>query len=402
MRVSILAHHKFLSVITILFLLAASTPVLAVTSADVKKAKSKADSNREKIRESEKEKSRLDNEIQAADFQLTATQSELDKILSQLEITRAEKNKITNKLNQLRSELAKTEMQLKRALVKLDELTSTLNSRADSVYKHGEITFLEVLLDARSFSDFLKRARFISTIISVDARLVADIKDTKRRVLRTREDVAQKKRQTEQQEAALAAEVTRIEGLSATHIVKKTELSTQIGAKELVISQIGEDQKIWEEAAAEYERSAAIIQAQLNAMQSAGSGSPASGSPSVSGFIWPANGSLTSNFGPRWGRMHSGIDIAAPYGAPVWAAKAGRVAIASWYGGYGNLVVIDHGGGVTTWYGHNSSFAVSVGQQVSQGQVIAGCGSTGNSTGPHVHFEIRINGSPVNPLSYLR
>ncbi len=99
--------------------------------------------------------------------------------------------------------------------------------------------------------------------------------------------------------------------------------------------------------------------------------------------------------------MHEGIDISVPYGASVVASKAGRVAIADWYGGYGKLVVIDHGGGVTTWYGHNSEFSVGVGAQVAQGQLIARAGSTGNSTGPHVHFEVRINGNPQNPMNYL-
>ena len=99
--------------------------------------------------------------------------------------------------------------------------------------------------------------------------------------------------------------------------------------------------------------------------------------------------------------MHNGIDIATPTGSAVAASKAGKVVIASWYGGYGNLVVIDHGGGVSTWYGHNSAFSTSVGRQVAQGQVIAKAGSTGNSTGPHVHFEIRFNGNPMDPRPYL-
>jgi murein DD-endopeptidase MepM/ murein hydrolase activator NlpD len=99
--------------------------------------------------------------------------------------------------------------------------------------------------------------------------------------------------------------------------------------------------------------------------------------------------------------MHTGIDIGVPTGSPVWASKAGEVIISSWYGGYGNLIVIDHGNGVSTWYGHNSSLTVSVGQSVSRGQVVAKAGSTGNSTGPHVHFEIRYNGNPVDPVPYL-
>jgi murein DD-endopeptidase MepM/ murein hydrolase activator NlpD len=122
---------------------------------------------------------------------------------------------------------------------------------------------------------------------------------------------------------------------------------------------------------------------------------------SSSGFIWPASGVVTSGFGWRWGRMHEGLDIAASYGAPISAASSGTVIYAGWMGGYGNLVVIDHGGGLATAYGHQSSIAVSSGSQVSQGQTIGYVGSTGHSTGPHLHFEVRVNGSAVDPMGYL-
>ncbi|HEY6054763.1 MAG TPA: M23 family metallopeptidase, partial [Gaiellaceae bacterium] len=119
------------------------------------------------------------------------------------------------------------------------------------------------------------------------------------------------------------------------------------------------------------------------------------------GMQWPVAGPVTSPFGWRWGRMHEGIDIAVPSGTPVHAAAGGTVIYAGWESGYGNFVVLDHGGGIATAYGHNTSVAVAVGQQVSQGQVIAYSGSTGHSTGPHVHFEVRVNGNAVDPLGYL-
>ena len=113
------------------------------------------------------------------------------------------------------------------------------------------------------------------------------------------------------------------------------------------------------------------------------------GPPSAAGFIWPVHGVLTSGFGWRWGRMHAGIDLAVAVGTPVVAAAAGTVIVAGWLGGYGNLVVIDHGNGIATAYGHNTSVTVGVGQSVAQGQLISYSGSTGHSTGPHVHFEVR-------------
>ena len=122
---------------------------------------------------------------------------------------------------------------------------------------------------------------------------------------------------------------------------------------------------------------------------------------SPSGFIWPVRGVLTSGYGPRWGRMHTGIDIGARSGTPIQAAKAGEVIYAGWLGGYGNAVVLDHGDGIATLYGHQSRIAAVEGQVVNQGDVIGYVGTTGHSTGNHLHFEVRIDTKPRNPRPYL-
>ena len=132
-----------------------------------------------------------------------------------------------------------------------------------------------------------------------------------------------------------------------------------------------------------------------------GAGSTGDGQPSAAGLIWPCDGVVVSGFGMRWGRMHEGIDIGCAYGTPNRAAAAGTVIYAGWLGGYGNLVVVDHGNGLSTAYAHASSILVSVGQTVSQGQTVSLVGSTGHSTGPHLHFEVRVNGVAVDPLPYL-
>ncbi|MCL6500074.1 MAG: M23 family metallopeptidase [Firmicutes bacterium] len=121
----------------------------------------------------------------------------------------------------------------------------------------------------------------------------------------------------------------------------------------------------------------------------------------VVAYLWPARGVVTSRFGTRWRRHHTGVDIAAPRGTPIHAARDGRVVRAGWYGGYGLVVVLEHGDGMETWYGHASAVLVRVGQQVDRGQVIGRVGCTGACTGPHVHFEVRVRGQPVNPLRYL-
>ncbi len=126
-----------------------------------------------------------------------------------------------------------------------------------------------------------------------------------------------------------------------------------------------------------------------------------SGGVSDSGLVWPASGPITSGFGNRWGSMHTGIDIGAGYGASIWAAAGGTVIMADYNGGYGNCVVIDHGGGFSTLYAHMSSIEVSEGERVDQGDFLGEVGSTGNSTGPHLHFETRVGGDAQNPMRYL-
>jgi murein DD-endopeptidase MepM/ murein hydrolase activator NlpD len=158
-----------------------------------------------------------------------------------------------------------------------------------------------------------------------------------------------------------------------------------------------ESEREWIAEANAIRQQSAAVSSAINSTPS----SAASSSPSSSGLIWPASGPITSPYGMRWGSLHPGIDIGAGTGTPINAAASGRVIVAGYSGGYGNLTVIDHGNGIATAYAHQSSLAASAGQQVGQGQVIGYVGSTGFSTGPHLHFEVRVNGSPVDPLGYL-
>ena len=178
--------------------------------------------------------------------------------------------------------------------------------------------------------------------------------------------------------------------LSSTKQQKLQDLST------LTAEQQAEAGEIDALQAASNSLTARIQAAQANRQ----AGGPTS-TPSSAGLIWPVNGPVTSPFGWRWGRMHQGIDIGVGMGTPIKAAAAGTIIYCGWESGYGNLVVIDHGGNLATAYGHQSSIAVTCGQQVDQGQVIGYVGCTGHCFGPHLHFEVRVNGTPVDPLGYL-
>jgi murein DD-endopeptidase MepM/ murein hydrolase activator NlpD len=182
------------------------------------------------------------------------------------------------------------------------------------------------------------------------------------------------------------------------------QLATARRDKQSALAGVREDKNDALDHVAELQAQSAALSARIQAAQASPVSptySSPSRTPSAAGFIWPVHGVVTSGFGWRWGRMHEGIDIAVASGTPVVAAAGGVVIVAGWLGGYGNLVVIDHGNGVATAYGHNTTVTVGVGQIVGQGQLIAYSGNTGNSTGPHVHFEVRVNGAAVDPFGYL-
>jgi len=184
------------------------------------------------------------------------------------------------------------------------------------------------------------------------------------------------------------------------------ELATARRDKQSTLANVREDKSEALEHMDELEVESAALSARIQAAQALSesrytSYSMPARTASASGFIWPVHGVVTSTFGWRWGRMHEGIDIAVASGTPVVSAAAGTVIVAGWMGGYGYLVVVDHGNGIATAYGHNTNVTVSAGQTVGQGQLIAYSGNTGNSTGPHVHFEVRVGGAAVDPFGYL-
>ncbi len=191
-------------------------------------------------------------------------------------------------------------------------------------------------------------------------------------------------------------------------VARQQGLAAARGARRASLADVREDARHYASEAAALQAQSANVAAQIRSAQAAASASPSpaysqastDSSPSASGFIWPVGGPVVSPFGWRWGRMHEGVDIAAGYGSPIAAAASGTVIYAGWMGGYGNLIIIDHGGGIATAYAHQSSFAVG-GGSVSQGQTIGYVGCTGHCFGPHLHFEVRVNGSAVDPLGYL-
>jgi murein DD-endopeptidase MepM/ murein hydrolase activator NlpD len=289
-----------------------------------------------------------------------------------------------------------------------------LNNRLVSIYESGQPSTIEVLLGARSLQDMIDQIDYLSMIAKQDKQIVAQVAGGRSRVRRARV-------RTVTMRASLAAETRVIAYRTAQQaalrdhlLTTRNLLSNTRDAKQHDLAATSEQQRQWTQEANSLGSVSAQLAAQIQAAQAAPPAPPAQGSdgsppssgaapsaPSSSGLIWPVSGPITSPFGMRWGSLHPGIDIGAGMGTPIKAAASGRVIVAAYSGGYGNLVVIDHGNGLATAYAHQSQIAVSVGQQVAQGQVIGYVGSTGFSTGPHLHFEVRVNGSPVDPMGYL-
>jgi murein DD-endopeptidase MepM/ murein hydrolase activator NlpD len=276
-----------------------------------------------------------------------------------------------------------------------------MNARLVQIYEQGDVSSLDVVLEARSLSDLIDRLEYMRQLASADSRIATSVsrarnaaREARAKTRKLRAVVAAETRavqaRTEQVRAVRDELLASRRGLVSARSTKRVNLAT---LKASARQEAAEAQSL--------ERVSAALGAQIQAAQAASSYSPPSSAPSASGFIWPVNGPVTSPFGMRWGRMHTGIDIGVPYGTPIHAAASGRVIYAGWMDGYGNLVFIDHGRGISTGYAHQSSIAVSNGQSVTQGQVIGYVGCTGHCFGPHLHFEVRVNGTPVDPLGYL-
>jgi murein DD-endopeptidase MepM/ murein hydrolase activator NlpD len=278
-----------------------------------------------------------------------------------------------------------------------------LSARLVAVYEGDEPSTLEVLVAARSFTDVLDQLDYVNSIAAEDRGIVRHVegardhmRELRARTGTTKVRVAAVTRvirvRTEQQRALKNQLVARQRGLSAARNARRASLADVRG-----------DAKQYAGEAAALQAQSANLAAQIQSAQATvtySSSTPPDSTPSASGFTWPVSGPVVSPFGWRWGRMHEGIDIAAGYGAPIAASASGTVIYAGWMGGYGNLIIIDHGGGLATAYAHQSSFAVG-GGPVSQGQIIGYVGCTGHCYGPHLHFEVRVNGTPVDPLGYL-
>ncbi|HMM19511.1 MAG TPA: peptidoglycan DD-metalloendopeptidase family protein [Selenomonadales bacterium] len=345
---------------------------------------------------SEEELQDIQRQMRQQQSRRNDAQRQVDNLSDRLGLIQADLDAAQSDYKAIQAKRAATEQQIKlntEILAKternLAERTQILNKRMRDIYENGQISYLDVLLGSADFRDFATRVDILRRVLDQDAALIAQVRAERELVIQKREELERDKAAilTLEQEAAAKKEI-----IEARKQEQQAVLDTAVNERDAA-----------EQAYRELQETSRRIERMLQSIQS-GNREAAGASGAM---MWPVQGVITSPFGwrthPIFGTsiFHSGLDIGVDYGEPVKAADGGIVVEAGWMGGYGKAVIIDHGGGISTLYGHNSELLVGAGQRIGKGQVIALAGSTGYSTGPHVHFEVRKNGEPVNPYNYL-
>lgn len=361
----------------------------AVKQEDLDKSVQKQEELKDSIAEEKVKKAEIDKKVEA----VVSTMNEMYGVLNEIQASLDELNAKKDKLN----------AELYQAEVELENQTKTLKTRLRVVHEEGISSYLKILFSSESIFDFVYNFEVIKQISEYDNKVLKEIEVKKAEIEKAK---AELQVIIDEEAAKKQAQQAKVD-----EVRKEEEKYQQLQME--IAGNIEEYQKKLDAAEAEEQRirnelAELARQEELKRQQKNG-GVPTQSSVKGNGsMIWPASGTITSEFNPnrlhpifKTVRAHRGIDIGVPTGTPVYAAASGTVIKSLYNGSYGYYVAIDHGGGIVTLYAHNSQLLVSAGQTVTQGQTIAKAGSTGNSTGPHVHFEVQVNGSVVNPRNYF-
>jgi murein DD-endopeptidase MepM/ murein hydrolase activator NlpD len=339
----------------------------------------------------------LTADISAFSDRIGSLQADITSLQSKEARLQADLDGKLARLAAIQRDLRTERARLARLRAKLAEGERVLAGRLLELYKADSPDLVTVVLNSHGFADLLENSEFARRVGRQDNRIITTVRDAKRESTVSAARLAGLQADARQIAAVVQDRRDEVAAIKGDLVSRRDEYARARDRKNAVLASVrGERQDLEGDLKALQEQEARI-QARLAGVP-AGIGPVRTGS---GGLVWPVNGPVVSGFGQRWGRLHAGVDIAVPSGTAVRAAATGTVRIAGWVSGYGNYVCIQHAGPLSTCYGHNTSIAVSVGQSVSQGQVISSSGCTGHCFGPHVHFETRINGAPVDPMGYL-
>jgi len=328
------------------------------------------------------------NNASRAEKSIMGQVQDIEKDVNQ---TQQDISTLEGKVSYLQSSIGILEKQIKTQQKDLEKQTELLGDRLVVIYEQGDSSYLEVLLGATDIKDFITRFDMLSTIVEQDRDMINSINS--------------KKKDLDTKMADLQVQKNELEAAQGIQEQKQTVLADKLDQKKDVLNGVKNEKAKYAQAIAELEQASQEAEAMIRRLQGNSNGS----SIGTGSYTWPTPGyrSITSPYGMRYhpilktNKLHTGIDIGAPSGARIVAADGGTVIFSGWLGAYGNAIIIDHGAGISTLYGHQSQLLVSQGQTVVKGQTIGKVGSTGWSTGPHLHFEVRKNGTPVNPRGYV-
>lgn len=327
--------------------------------------------------------------------QLTYTadklKTQIADLAAQITVAQSMLNQKQTAYNKAQQEVALSEKELTERQKELDNRRDVLRRRVREIYEAGQISYLEILFQSENLSDFITRFEYFNKLISNDQKIMTDIAKEKELIEEKTKELQTRRDQAAQLQTQAAQAKIELDGKKQQ---QQVALNANKRAQEAIFDQIDK-----------MEADSNALAAQIRKLTAASSGKVHG---TISTYPLPGYREISDSYGWRIHpitkkkSLHTGTDIPAPSGTQVHAAGAGVVIMAGWYGAYGNAVIIDHGGGYTTLYGHNSRLGVSVGDTVKAGETIAYVGSTGWSTGAHLHFEVRVNGEPTDPLQFFK
>jgi peptidoglycan DL-endopeptidase CwlO len=369
----------------------AGVVVLATSGASAQDLQSQVDQKEAEIEDQREKKDVLTDDIATLSDDISQLEGEIATL-------RTREATVLNELEAIRARLSAARDRLAGLRRRYHRSMGILEERLVAIYKQDEPDALTVILQADGFDDMIERYEYLNRIEDQDSTIIARVRDLKEETRTTVEEIETAKGEIAAKKRELARTRSQLEAREGELVATRQDKATTVSSIDQNIERLEGDIEGLEEEIQAQLREAAQEQASTGAVPADIPAGPVQGGSQ--GFIWPVNGSVVSPFGMRWGRMHEGVDIAAPSGTPIRAVKDGAIALAAPTGGYGNYTCINHGGGLSSCYAHQSSYAITSGS-VSQGDVIGYVGCTGHCFGDHLHFEVRINGAAVDPMGYL-
>lgn len=370
------------------------------------------------INETEKKLSKLKAEKKETQEYIATLDKKIKLLQDNIDVLRAESNKIQKNIDTVSSNIKKTEDKINQIQKEIDKKQAEFDKtfadycqRLRAIYISGNATNLQVLLSSKDLSSILTRSQMIKSISDKDSACLQDLMDTMDEIEKDKAELEKKRLELKEAKASLQKDKAKLTENINKVSAAKSELDKEVAEANALMRKLNNQSNEYKEAIEDNEEALKEIEDEIRRAQAAeaaknpGSSSGSTGNGQYSGtFGYPTSYRGISAGYPNYssGRYHGGVDFPCPSGSSVYAAASGTVIIAKNLNySYGHYLVIDHGNGLATLYAHNTTLLVGVGDKVTKGQVIARSGSTGNSTGPHCHFEVRVNGTRVNPMNYL-